>query len=411
MGSRSLNRLSAVGIKALNKRGHYHDGGGLYLRVSASGSKSWVFVYSFNKRPREMGLGSLSTFSLAEARERARKCRQQCSDGIDPIEHRNAEQQKARQAVEQRRTFEECALEYHKLHAAKWKNRKHADQWINTLTAYAFPVFGKMDVSEVSKANILRALEPIWSTKTETATRLRQRIRAVLEWAAARDYRHENDAQMWDQISRALPKPNEVKTTSHFAACPYTEVYGVLQAVRNSTASESVKNAFEFTVLTAARSGEVRNADWSEIDFDGKRRIIPASKMKAKKEHRIPLSPRAIEILRAQEGKDPLLIFPSEKGKPYSDMTFTMLLRRLGYEFTMHGFRSSFRDWAADKTSFDRSVCEAALAHTGGRDETEAAYFRSDLFDKRKQLMDKWATHCTQKQKKRAEQVQNTEVV
>jgi len=394
MGRESRSKLSAVGITALKQPGYYADGNGLYLQISNTGTKSWVFRFMLNRRSREMGLGSLSTYTLAEAREKVRKCRQLLDDGSDPIEHRRAEREKRLAAVASRRTFSECAHEYHQLHANGWKNAKHADQWINTLTTYAFPEFGSKDVSAVSKADILRVLESIWATKPETASRVRQRIRAVLDWSAARDYRHDHDPHLWDQVARSLPKTKDVKKVGHFAACPYIHVNATLQSINNSTASEPVKNALEFIILTAARSGEVRGAKWSEIDFDGKRWIIPAERMKAQREHRIPLSPRAMQILEAQIGNDSELIFANDRKKVFSDMTFTALVRRLGFDFTVHGFRSTFRDWAAEQTAFPREVCEAALAHTSGKGATEAAYFRSDLFEKRRQLMEAWATYC-----------------
>ncbi|HYC42364.1 MAG TPA: integrase arm-type DNA-binding domain-containing protein [Noviherbaspirillum sp.] len=399
MGKRVRMRLSAVGIKHLKEPGYYADGDGLYLQVSPSGTKSWIFRFMLNKRAREMGLGPYSVFSLAEAREAVSDYRKLLYKGIDPIEHRKAEREKNLAVVAQRKTFEECAYEYHKLHAHGWKNVKHADQWINSLTAYAFPEFGKKDISDVTKADVVRVLEPIWTTKHETASRVRQRIRSVLDWAAARDYRRGHDPHMWDQVTQSLPKTKDLKKPQHFASCPYSAIYEAIQSIKGSNAGDTVKNAFEFIILTAGRSGEVRGAEWSEIDFEGKRWIIPAHRMKAKKEHRVPLSPRAIEILKAQEGKHSALVFPSDKGKSYSDMTFTMALRRLGHEFTVHGFRSTFRDWAAEQTAFPREVCEAALAHVSAKDATEAAYFRSDLFEKRRQLMEAWATYCATEKK------------
>jgi integrase len=395
MGKRQTNRLSAVTVNKEKSPGYYPDGAGLYLQISESGSKSWVLRFMLNKRAREMGLGSLSDRTLAEARERAKEYRQLVDQGIDPIEYRKLERERNIQASMQRKTFEQCAIEYRDLHASGWKNAKHAAQWINTLTAYAFPIFGKKDISSVNKADILKALEPIWTSKPETASRVRQRIRAVLDWAAARDYRTGHDPQIWDQVSRSLPKTKDIKKVTHFEACPYPMVYSALQSIAHSGASDTVKFAILFTVLTAARSGEVRGAAWSEIDFHGKRWVIPAERMKAGKEHRIPLSDRALEILRIMKkvtGKSDL-VFPSDKNKQYSDMTFTMLIRRLGHTFTIHGFRSTFRDWAAEQTAFPREVCEAALAHST-KDDTEAAYFRSDLFEKRRQLMEAWATYC-----------------
>lgn len=396
MGTRQSNRLTSVTINAKKLPGYYADGNGLYLQVSASGAKSWVLRFSLNKRAREMGLGSLADRSLAEAREQARKYRQKLAEGIDPIVQRKAQRASNLQAAIQRRTFEQCAREYYASHEKGWKNAKHAAQWINTLAAYAFPIFGSKDVSDVSKADILRALEPIWASKTETASRVRQRIRAVLDWAAARDYRTGHDPHIWDQITRSLPQSKDIKKSKHFASCPYTNVHDVLQAIGQSGAGATVKLAIEFIVLTAARSGEVRGARWEEIDFEGKRWIIPAERMKAGREHRVPLSPRAIEILNAQRvsaSDESKLIFASERKKAFSDMTFTMQLRRMGFDFTIHGFRSTFRDWSAEQTAFPREVCEAALAHST-KDATEAAYFRSDLFEKRRQLMDAWATYC-----------------
>lgn len=395
MGSRRANLLTAVAVNAKKDSGYYPDGNGLYLQVSTSGSKSWVLRFSLNKKAREMGLGSIVDRTLSEARDQARKYRQQLAEGIDPIEARKAQREANLIATLSRKTFAECAHEYHKLHASGWKNPKHADQWINTLTAYAFPIFGNKDVSSISKGEILQALEPIWHTKTETASRVKQRIRAVLDWAAARDYRFGHDPRLWDQVDRSLPKAKSIKKVSHFAACPYVSARTTLLTIRKSAATNTVKDAFEFTVLTAVRSGEARGARWEEIDFDARRWIIPAERMKAKREHRIPLSAPALKILerRHQVAGDSALIFASDRQKPLSDMVFTMLLRREGFDYTMHGFRSTFRDWSAEQTSFPREVCEAALAHTN-KDSTEAAYFRSDLFEKRRELMDAWSNFC-----------------
>jgi integrase len=398
MGSRRTNLLTAVAVNAKKEPGYYLDGNGLYLQVAESGSKSWVLRFSLNKKAREMGLGSIATRSLSDARELARKCRQQLLDGIDPIEARKAQRQANSLSMAGRKTFQECAQAYHKLHASSWKNAKHADQWINTLTTYAFPLFGGKDVSAITKGDILAALEPIWKTKAETASRVKQRIRAVLDWAAARDYRLGHDPHLWDQVDRSLPKTKDIKKVTHFASCPYPLVRTALRTIRESSATDTVKDAIEFTVLTAVRSGETRGAGWDEIDFDGRRWVIPAIRMKAAREHRIPLSVAAIEILKRRRqlaGESPL-VFASDRQKPLSDMVFTMLLRREGFDYTMHGFRSTFRDWSAEQTSFPREVCEAALAHTN-KDATEAAYFRSDLFEKRRELMEAWAAYCLRK--------------
>jgi integrase len=344
-----------------------------------------------------MGLGSTRDWTLPEAREQARKNRQLLQEGIDPIQHRQAERERQRVASAQRRSFAECAGEYHGLHAHTWKNAKHAAQWISTLTTYVFPVFGNTDISSVNKANILAALEPIWITKPETASRVRQRIRAVLDWAAARDYRVGHDPHLWDQVSRALPKTAAIKERKHFAACPYADVPAVLAAIKQTGTSDVVKAGMEFLILTAVRSGDVRGALWAEIDWSNKRWVLPPERQKAGREHRVPLCDRALELLQAQQaGAVGPLIFPAKNGRALSDMAFTEVLRRLDFDFTMHGFRSSFRDWCAEQTTFPREVCEAALAHAGANgDDTEASYFRSDLFEKRRLLMTAWAEHCS----------------
>lgn len=343
-----------------------------------------------------MGLGSVADRTLSEARELAHRYRQLLHEGIDPIEHREAERQKNRMARTQKRTFELCARDYYDLYSGTWKNAKHTWQWLATMTAYVFPVFGAKDVSDVSKADILEALEPIWTTKTETASRTKQRIRAVLDWSAAKDYRHGHDPHLWVQVAKALPKIKDLKKSGHFVACPYPAVYDVLQSIRTSPSAPTVKLAMEFSVLNASRPGEVRLAKKSEIDFAGKRWIIPPERMKAGREHRVPLSDRSMGILQSafELHGDSDLIFPNRRGAPFSDTAFVMVLRRLGHNFVMHGFRSTFRDWAAEQTAFPREVCEAALAHAG-KDATEGAYFRSDLFEKRRQLMDAWATYCS----------------
>jgi hypothetical protein len=271
VGRRQTNRLTPMTVNAKKAKGYYADGNGLYLQVSESISKSWIFRYSLNKRAREMGLGSTADRTLAEARGQRDKFRKLLDEGIDPIAYRQTERARNIQATAQRLTFAECAKEYHKLRAGTWKNAKHADQWINTLTSYAFPEFGAKEVSEVSKADVVRVLEPIWISKAETASRLRQRIRAILDWAAARDYRIGHDPHMWDQVARSLPKTKDVKRVKHFAACPYSDIYETVRSIKSSGASDMVKLAMEFAILNASRSGEVRLARKAEIDFDGNR--------------------------------------------------------------------------------------------------------------------------------------------
>ncbi|AWL03823.1 tyrosine-type recombinase/integrase [Massilia oculi] len=380
--------MSAMAVKKATAPGYYPDGGGLYLQVSPTGSKSWIYRFTLNKKERQMGLGSYPDVTLAKARELATASRLLAKSGVDPIAARDSQ----RATFQQQRTFSQCAEEYYEIHKHTWRNAKHTAQWTNTLKTYAYPFFGNKTISDVSKADILAALTPIWTTKAPTASRVKQRIHAVLDWAAAKDYRHNHDAGIWAQIARALPAAKGNR--GNFAACPYKDVATTVSAIRMSGSDDAVKLALEFIILTAARTGEVRLAEWSEIDFDEKRRIIPGERMKSGNEHRVPLPARAVEILEAQKGQHPKLIFPNTKGKAYSDMVFTAALRRLGYQFTVHGFRSSFRDWAAEQTSYPHAVCEAALAHAQ-KDKTEAAYFRSDLFEKRRELMNDWALYCT----------------
>jgi integrase len=392
--------LTVLGVNAKKTPGYYADGGGLYLQVARGGSKSWIFRFMLHGRAREMGLGSAIDKSLAQAREDAQRCRELLLNDVDPISHRNDQRQKAIEAVRKIRTFRDCAIEYHATHSTGWRNPKHGKQWIDSLAAYAFPMLGDKDVNDVGKLDILTVLEPIWLTRHETASRIRQRIKAILDWASARDFRTTQDPHLWDQITRSLPRTKDLRKPKHYAACPYEQVAKVLQDIRSCGASTCIKQAMEFTILTASRTGMVRGAIWQEFDLEKGRWTVPASRMKAKVEHRIPLSDRALQILhervrsRSQKDARPAdLVFPTPSAKAHSDMVFTMQLRRLGMEFTMHGFRSTFRDWAAEQTSFPAEVCEAALAHSL-KDATEAAYFRSDLFDKRRELMRAWAEYC-----------------
>lgn len=400
--SKARDRLTAVQIKNLNKAGFYHDGGGLYLQVSRFGTKSWILRYTLNQRKRDMGLGPLTDWTLAEARERAKKYRQLVDDGIDPIDQRD--QEKARmqaqrlEAERKRPTFEECAKEYHAANKDDWKNAKHADQWINTLTTYAFPKFGKQPIENLKREQIREVLEPIWKTKAETASRVLQRIRTVVNYAAARDYCAGLDSEQWDQLKKALPKNTKAREVEHHASCPHDQVGALLVQVRNSRSSDNVKWAFEFIVLTAARSGEVRNAVWEEIDAKTKTWVIPKGRMKAGREHSVPLSPAAWEILQRARARWPKntepsgLIFPGEKNKAISDMTLTQLLRRMQQPYTVHGFRASFRTWGAEIAHYEHDMLEIALSHIVG-DATVRAYHRSDMVEKRRKLMNDWAIY------------------
>lgn len=385
-GPHPHNNLSSLAVKALKKPGRYSDGNGLYLVVSNTGSKKWILRTVIQGRRTDIGLGGHSTTTLAEAREEASALRKIARAGGNPLEERR----KAKIAVP---AFKEAAKQVHVEHSRTWKNKKHAAQWINTLKEYAFPYFGDMPVSQIDTADVHKALSQIWLTKPETARRVRQRIGTVLDWAKAAGYRLGDNPI--NGIEKGLPKQPRKQT--HHAALPYSEVSSFITNLRKSGANESTRLAFEFLILTATRSSEVFLAEWSEIDFDEKAWTIPANRMKAGRPHRIPLAPRSIEILkRAKElSNDGGFVFPGRSAKkPLSTMVFLMALRRMGKDITAHGFRSSFRDWSAERTNFSREVCESALAHSVS-DKTEAAYLRGDLFDKRRKLMETWAIHAT----------------
>jgi integrase len=372
------------------------DGGGLYLSVDRrTGAKSWVFRYRQGLRLRNMGLGALHTITLAEARDKALVCRKQRLDGVDPIEAKRAKKQHQLIEAAKAVTFRQCAEAFIKPQKARWRNTKHAKQWEATLAAYAYPIFGNLPVQAVDVALVMKALEPIWATKPETASRLRGRIEAVLDWAKVREFRQgENPARWRGHLDKLLPARSEVRKVEHHAALPYAKIGGFMAALR--TQEGVAARAFEFTILTAGRTGEVIGARWDEIDFDARLWVIPAGRMKAGREHRVPLSDAAIglleELQNAQRGE---FVFPSGKSRrPISNMAMTMTLRRMGgSDLTVHGFRSTFKDWAGDCTRFERDIVEEALAHTLPN-KTEKAYRRSDALEKRRGLMQAWARYC-----------------
>ena len=394
--ARTTNRLSAVEVRTIARKGMYHDGGGLYLQVNAVGAKSWIFRFMLDGRPREMGLGPAHAIPLAEARKRATECRRMRIDGIDPIEARSAERTSRKLDAAKSMTFDACAGAYIDAHESGWRNAKHRDQWRNTLSSYASPVFGSLPVQTVDVGLVMKALEPIWNAKPETASRLRGRIEAVLDWATVRGYRKgENPARWRGHLDKLLPARGKVRQVEHHPALPYVELPDFILELR---AQEGVAAlALEFLILTAARTGEVIAARWAEVELRERVWIVPATRMKARREHRVPLAAAAAGIVdRLQGGRESEFVFPGgKKGKPLSNMAMLALLKRMGRgELTAHGFRSSFRDWTAERTSFPREVAEMALAHTVG-DKVEAAYRRGDLFAKRRQLMEAWARFCT----------------
>lgn len=382
---RALNRLADRTVRHLGA-GLHADGGGLNLQVTASGARSWILRTLVHGKRRDMGLGGWPVISLANAREDALRYRKIARAGGDPIAERDREKASSL-------TFEVAARKVHKDHSPTWKNDKHAAQWINTLNDYVFPVFGAKSIGLVDQADVLKALASIWIAKPETARRVRQRIRAVMDWALASGHRTTRNPV--EGIERALPKQR--KGAEHHAAMPFPEVPAFISRLREIEAAETVKLALEFLILTATRTNEVLLATWSELDLDAKVWTIPAGRMKAGRVHRVPLSARALEILGEAEkhkGRGEF-VFPGRGGaKPLSNMALLMLLRRTGLTCTTHGFRSSFRDWTSEKTNYSREVSEAALAHAVS-DQTEKAYRRTDLFDRRHSLMDDWAAFAT----------------
>jgi integrase len=410
---RTSNRLTALKVEKAKQPGMYADGGGLYLRVTPEGTKNWVFRFMLNGRPRWMGLGPFALFNLQEARGKALDARRLRHEGVDPIDTRRADRLRERLEAAKAMTFKQCAEAYVASHRAGWRNAKHAAQWDATLATYAEPILGALPVQAIDTALVMRVLEqevgaapgqakgPLWIARPETAGRLRGRMEAILDWAKVRGYREgENPARWRGHLDKLLPARSKVRKVEHYAALPYDEIPHFISELQ---AQEGVSaRPLEFTILTAARTGEVIGARWADINMAEKLWTIPGERMKAGKEHRIPLSGRAFEILcemralrEARLEKEPQdFVFPGGKlGKPLSNMAMDMLLRRMHRDITVHGFRSTFRDWAAERTNFPSEVLEMALAHAVGS-KVEAAYRRGDLFDKRRRLMDAWAEFC-----------------
>ena len=376
------------------KPGKYGDGHGLRLIVRDDGTRSWVFRFMLNGRSREMGLGPLHTISLARARELATNYRGQLLEGIDPIDERR----RVRATTFDRKTFRYCAEKYIDVMKKGWGNAKHEKQWSSTLKTYAYPVLGDLPVDTIGTAEVLRVLEPIWHEKTVTANRLRNRIESILDWAKVKEYRKGDNPARWrGHLVGALPKPDEIVTVKHLPALPFAEIPAFMMALRKEGATSA--RALEFAILTAARSGEVRGMKWNELD--GLTWIVPAERMKGKKnkkrEHRVPLPERALAILKEMKKHGETgLVFksPIKAGKPLNETTLLDVLRRMSRsDLTVHGFRSTFRDWVSERTAFPGDVAEAALAHTI-RNKVQGAYQRGDLFEKRGKLMDAWADYC-----------------
>ena len=379
--------LGALAVKNLKDEGLHAVGtvSGLHLSISANGARSWILRTKIGARRSDVGLGAYPAVSLALAHEKAQAIKESIKQGIDPVAARS----RSRNTVEW--TFERCALEYIKLHRTSWKNAKHASQWENTLTTYAYPHIGPKHVRDVDVGGVLSVIEPHWLTKNETMVRLRNRIELVLSWAAVRGYRSKDNPAVWrGNLDSVLPKPSKVNQRQAHKALPFTQAHDFMVQLRQ-TQGMSAK-CLEWLILTATRSNEAREATWAEIDLQSASWTIPAARMKGGREHRIPLSAAALALLETLprfEGTD--LIFQGRvNGKPLSDMSMTLQMRRMKVDAVPHGFRSTFVDWAAERTSYPVELREMALAHTLG-DKTQAAYQRGDMFERRRALMNDWA--------------------
>lgn len=420
---RPLGKLTALQVNKFNKPGLYGDGGGLTLQITKAGVKSWLFRYMIDGKPYAMGLGPTHTVSLAEAREKALAARKLILDGLNPLEVKKQQKQTLLLERAKTMTFDACAKAYIEAHQASWRNAKHRDQWTSTIASYASPVFGSLAVAEIDTALVMKCLSPIWTTKTETASRLRGRIQSILDWATTSGYRQgENPARWSGHLENLLAKVPKAARTKNHPSLPWQKVGDFINGLSQRVGIAA--SALHFTILTACRSGEVRGAKWSEINLQDKVWTIPAARMKAGVEHQVPLSEGAMNILTAMErhrknaGEDASkaemdeLVFPGRTNQPLSDMSLTAVIRRMneeadkplwvdakGQPITVHGFRATFRMWCAEATNFPREVAEHALAHRLP-DEVERAYQRGTQFAKRQALMQAWFEYCNMASKK-----------
>jgi integrase len=392
--ARQINRLTARAVSAIIKPGLLADGGGLLLQVTKSGAKSWIYRFTLNKKTRDMGLGPLQSVPLSDARDIAANARKLVASGIDPIDDRKARQASAATATRHGTSFRACAEEYIRLNSDGWKNAKHRQQWANTLNTYAYPMIGDLHVGTITKQHVLEIIEPMWLEKAETASRVRTRIETVLDMAISADLRESENPARLAVLKFLLPNRGQRPKVQHHNALPYEQISDFMFDLRGQNGLSAP--ALALIILTATRTSEALNAKWDEIDLDECVWSIPAARMKAGRDYRVPLTAPAITLLKDLgriDGNDH--IFPGMKAKrPLSNMACLTLLKRMGRgDLTVHGFRSTFRDWAAEQTAFPRDVAEMALAHTV-KDKVEAAYRRGDLFEKRRELMDAWAEYC-----------------
>lgn len=385
---RRTNKLTPLFIRSvdLSKPALYGDGGNLYLQVSKYRTTAWLFRYMIDGVPKSMGLGSTNDFSLAEARDRARKARQNLRDDIDPLDAKRAKRAERKVEAAKAVTFRQCSEKYIEAHRAGWRNAKHASQWSSTLTTFAYPVIGDLPVQAIDTPLVLKILEPIWTVKNETASRLRGRLESVLDWAKVREYRAgENPARWKGHLDHLLPAPGKVQADAHHAALPYRDLPRFMAALR--ARESTTARALEFAILTAARAGEAVGARWAEIDLVARTWTIPGERMKSGREHRVALSDRAIAIIEDRlHGSE--LVFEGVRVNQ-----LLTLVRDMGEPSTVHGFRSAFADWLAESTGYPRELGEIALAHAVGG-AVERAYRRGDQMEKRRRLMADWAAYC-----------------
>ncbi len=393
---RKAQELGPLSVSRLREPGLHFVGGvaGLALQVLPTGGRTWVLRFTIGSKRREMGLGGFPDVTLAKAREAARDARDQIRRGVDPIETARAARDALKPSKATGITFRAAAEAYMAAHEASWKNSKHRAQWATTLETYVYGVIGDLGVEEVALTHVMQILDPIWTTKTETASRLRGRLEMVLDWATAREYRSGPNPARWrGHLDKLLAKPSRVAKVVHHKALPIDELPEFMKKLRGVSGAGG--RALEFAILTAARSGEVRGALWSEIDLDQRLWTIGAERMKAGRAHRVPLSALAVSLLNATpkwDGTD--LIFPGSNGRPLSDMTLSAVLRRMNIAAVPHGFRSTFRDWVSERTTHPQEAAEMALAHTVSN-KVEAAYRRGDMMAKRYKLMEDWAAFCS----------------
>lgn len=409
--ARTIGKLTALKVTRQTAPGMFSDGGGLYLRVSRAGSKSWSFRYMLNGKAREMGLGALNAVTLADARKRAAEARGLLVDGKDPIESRDAVKAAQRIQASRIKSFKQCAESYIEAHQFGWRNKKHIAQWKSSLTEYAYPVLGDTPVQDVDDAMIMKIFEQVrpafpegknfWSARPETASRLRGRIEKILDWATVRKLRSGGNPARWrGHLESQFPARSKMSKVKHRPALPYSEMGQFTKSLKEEDGTASL--ALLFTILTASRTAETIGAQWTEIDIKKGVWVVPAERIKAGREHKVPLSLGAVEVLvqakkiQEKSGEGSKWVFPSYKHtRPLSNMAMLALLKRMGRaDITVHGFRSSFRDWAAEQTNFPREIAEAALAHISG-DKVESAYLRTDHFSKRKQMMEAWSKYCS----------------